>query len=52
LVGTVLTKFDAKSAGYGYGYGYGYGDHAYHYGGTAVEANRHTPQLADPVKSS
>ena len=26
VIGTVLTKFDAKAAGYGYGYGYGYGD--------------------------
>jgi capsular exopolysaccharide synthesis family protein len=25
LIGTVLTKFDAKDAGYGYGYDYGYG---------------------------
>jgi capsular exopolysaccharide synthesis family protein len=24
VVGAILTKFDAKSAGYGYGYGYGY----------------------------
>jgi polysaccharide biosynthesis transport protein len=24
LIGAVLTKFDAKAAGYGYGYGYGY----------------------------
>ena len=23
LVGTVLTRFDARSSGYGYGYGYG-----------------------------
>jgi capsular exopolysaccharide synthesis family protein len=29
VVGAVLTKFDAKSAGYGYGYGYG---HEYSYG--------------------
>jgi Mrp family chromosome partitioning ATPase len=25
LIGTVLTKYDAKAAGYGYEYGYGYG---------------------------
>ncbi len=31
VAGTVLTKFNAKSAGYGYGYGYGYGER---YGGT------------------
>lgn len=30
IVGTVLTKYDAKTAGYGYGYGYGYGaDYGY-----------------------
>jgi capsular exopolysaccharide synthesis family protein len=35
LIGAVLTKFDARSAGYGYGYGlqygygYGYGSHPY-----------------------
>ncbi|MGJ0507136.1 MAG: GumC family protein [Methylocystis sp.] len=29
LLGLVLTKFDAKSAGYGYGYGYGYGGAGY-----------------------
>ncbi len=29
LIGTILTKFDAKSAGYGYGYGYGYGAYTY-----------------------
>jgi capsular exopolysaccharide synthesis family protein len=34
VIGTVLTKFDAKAAGYGYGYGYGdsYG-FGYSYGG-------------------
>src|SRR5690606_28934929 len=37
LLGAVLTKFDAKSAGYGYGYGgYGYSSyHYYNYGGAA-----------------
>ncbi len=35
VIGVVLTKFDAKNAGYGYGYGYGYGDHAY---GHAISA--------------
>src|SRR5919108_500059 len=37
LIGTVLTKFDAKDAGYGYGYGYDYG-YGYGYGG-----GRHVP---------
>ncbi len=36
LIGAVLTKFDAKAAGYGYGspygYGYGYGSTSYTYG--------------------
>jgi Mrp family chromosome partitioning ATPase len=29
VIGTVLTKYDAKRAGYGYGYGYGYGAYGY-----------------------
>jgi len=32
LIGTVITKFDAKRHGYGYEYGYGYGYHRYGYG--------------------
>jgi Mrp family chromosome partitioning ATPase len=32
VVGALLTKFDARDAGYGYGYGYSYGGA---YGGTA-----------------
>lgn len=34
ILGSVLTRFDAKSSGYGYGYGYGgsYGGDAYQYG--------------------
>ena len=39
VIGTVLTKFDAKAAGYGYGYGYGDG-----YGYGAVE-DHSTPRL-------
>ncbi|MBP6079375.1 MAG: polysaccharide biosynthesis tyrosine autokinase [Xanthomonadales bacterium] len=37
LIGAVLTKFDAKAAGYGYGYGgYGYSSYQYYsYGGSA-----------------
>lgn len=31
VIGTVLTKFDARTAGYGYGYGYGYGNYSYSY---------------------
>jgi Mrp family chromosome partitioning ATPase len=52
LVGTVLTKFDAKAAGYGYGYGYGYGGHDYHYGGASLEADSHAPQLTNAHESS
>lgn len=42
LVGCVLTKFDAKSAGYGYGYGSyrGYGDYGYGATGRHVAADR------------
>jgi len=33
LIGSVLTKFNAKTAGYSYGYGYGYGySYDYNYG--------------------
>lgn len=40
LIGAVLTKFDAKSAGYGYGYGSyrGYGDYGYGANGGQVAA--------------
>jgi capsular exopolysaccharide synthesis family protein len=43
LIGTVLTKFDAKAAGYGSDYGYGYG-----YGGGA-ESSGHRPAEANPL---
>ena len=33
IIGTVLTKFDARSTSYGVDYGYGYGHDAYVYGG-------------------
>lgn len=36
IIGTVLTKFDAKNAGYGYGYGYGY---SYTYGNSIPARN-------------
>lgn len=39
IIGTVLTKFDARNASYGYEYGYGYGDNPYVYGGQ-VEGRR------------
>jgi capsular exopolysaccharide synthesis family protein len=45
LIGTVLTKFDAKAAGYGYGYGYGYGE-GYGYG-RGGEASQRTPVASD-----
>jgi len=46
LLGLVLTKFDARKAGYGYGYGYGYG--AYSYGAhNHVPARTEAPTQAD-----
>lgn len=42
LIGSVLTKFDAKSAGYGYG-GYGY-NYTYSYGGQSQVAD-HSKRL-------
>jgi capsular exopolysaccharide synthesis family protein len=39
IIGTVLTKFDARNASYVYEYGYGYGDNPYVYGGQ-VEGKR------------
>lgn len=48
IIGAVLTKFDAKTAGYGYGYGHDYG-YGYGYGadrGRAIEAaGRERPEL-------
>ena len=38
VVGAVLTKLDARHAGYGYGYGYGAGYYAY--GGASAESRR------------
>ncbi|AGK56637.1 capsular exopolysaccharide family protein [Hyphomicrobium denitrificans 1NES1] len=38
MIGSVVTRFDAKRAGYGYGrYGYGYGRYGYGYGFTYGE---------------
>lgn len=39
IIGSVLTKFDAKTAGYGYGHSYGYG---YGYGTSPSEPNQPT----------
>ena len=48
VIGSVLTKFDAKSGGYGYGYGYGYGNDAYSYG-----VSKDEPSAAlDPPKGA
>jgi capsular exopolysaccharide synthesis family protein len=52
LIGAVLTKFDAKAAGYGYGYGYGYGAHDYSYGGASLGAESRSPQLTNANESS
>ncbi len=48
LIGAVLTKYDAKAAGYGYGYGYG--DYAYQYG-KSVAAGDRGAALADKTAS-
>lgn len=48
VIGSVLTRFDAKSAGYGYGYGYGaYGPahYSYTYGGAPVTNESQTKKL-------
>ncbi len=45
IIGSVLTKFDSKHAGYGYGYGYGYGSYTYDYGSKIP----HIPQPAAGV---
>ena len=39
MIGTVLTRFDARNTSYGYEYGYGYGEDAYVYGGQ-IEGKR------------
>lgn len=48
VIGQVITKFDARLAGYGYGYGYGYGNgygqYQYSYGNEAG-AEQAKPQL-------
>jgi polysaccharide biosynthesis transport protein len=50
VIGSLVTKFDAKSAGYGYGYGYAYGS-TYGYGGysygsqNAVQPDKVQPKL-------
>jgi polysaccharide biosynthesis transport protein len=46
VIGTVLTKFDARRVGYGYGYGYGYGG-GYGYGnGSGSAATAAAPAAA------
>lgn len=47
IIGSVLTKFDAKSAGYGYG-NYGYGHYHYNYGNPSshVPLSEPKPQIA------
>jgi capsular exopolysaccharide synthesis family protein len=52
LIGSVVTRFDAKRAGYGYGYGYGsgygygYGEQAFAYGKSISAAEAQTPRLS------
>lgn len=55
IIGTVLTKFDAKSAGYGYGYGYGsygYGHYSYSYGGEHLTPGTSKPQIARQTEAT
>ena len=47
LLGAVLTKFDAKVAGYGYGYG-SYGYNSYQYYGYGKEAPK---KIASPIRT-
>lgn len=48
MIGFVLTKFDAKKAGYGYGYGsYGYGNYTYAYGGQLNEQQVPPPLIGE-----
>lgn len=50
LIGTLVTKFDAKSQSYGYGYGYGYGagyGYGYQYGGQRVRPPAQIKSHAD-----
>lgn len=49
LIGTLLTKYDAKDSGYGYGYGYG---SDYQYGRPADVDYERNPALADDRKSA
>ena len=51
LIGTLLTKYDAKNSGYGYGYGYGYGSD-YQYGRPADDNDNPQPAIADHYKSA
>lgn len=51
VIGIVVTKFDAKAAGYGYGYsyGYGYGTSALSYGVSASSGDQAAPTLPGPA---
>jgi polysaccharide biosynthesis transport protein len=50
LIGSVITKFDARKAGYGYGYGYsyGYGADAFSYGRSVSNAGTASSTIAAP----
>src|SRR5262249_44259304 len=47
VIGTVLTKYDARTAGYGYGYGCGYG-YGYGYGSYGPPPPRQIPEVPQP----
>lgn len=48
LIGGVITKLDAKAAGYGYGYGYGYGADAFSYGQSVTSGRRMPRTILGP----
>ena len=49
LLGSVITKLDARNAGYGYGYSYGYGSDPFSYGRSVSKADRTSPSLSGPT---
>ncbi len=53
VIGAVLTKFDARTAGYGYGhgYGYGYGNHGKSSGQSAIDSRGSKQQLTNAHES-
>ena len=46
VIGTVITKFDARNTAYGYEYGYGYGGNSYDYSGQVVDQRQAPGRIA------